>query len=747
MVTVTATCSLCEACCAALMHVEGDTIVRVEPDREDPLSGGFICAKGAAIPEVEADARRVRLPLLRKNGQLEPASWDECFAYIQERVTAIHAAHGRDAIAVYAGNGVAHSLGIYTYLSDVITALGSRNIFTAGTLDQIPRQAVSALLYGSASSVTVPDLDRCQLVWILGANPLDSNGSLMSAPGIPRRLQLIHERKGRVIVIDPRRTGTAKRADEHIAIRPSADAAFLAAVAHVLMTAGPKPSLALELCGDVEALRNMLAPFTPESVESACGIAAVDIRRLALELRDTPTAAVYGRIGTTTQQFSSLVCWLIDIVNILAGNMDVEGGAMFCKPLLAQDNTLGPPGIGSGKRLGRWRSRVRGAAETLGELPTVCLPEEIETSGDGQVRGLFVFAGNPAISNPNAKRIAAALDSLELLVCMDIYVNETGARAHVILPSPPRLAKSNYDALLYQFALRQYGRYTPAHRAPNAQERSDREILLRLANIAHGEVWQADIDAAEARTLERMVKREVAREGGPIAGRDAAAIVAELGRLPALERRLDFNLRIGPHGDAFGAREGIKFETLRNASHGLDLGPQEPRLPEILRTPSGRIEWLQPFAKTELERLQKWVSAERPRFVLVGRRQLRSNNSWMQHVKGLKHRTRRCYLQMNLVDAEREGLKSGDWVEVSTATGVVKVRVEVTADILAGVVSLPHGWSDLEDAETPDEAVQGANVNRMTTDAGLDPLTGTACLNGYAVSIRLLETRESVPTS
>lgn len=740
MVKLPTTCSLCEACCAAIMHVEGERILRVEPDREDPLSGGFICAKGAAIPEVEADPRRVRTPLLRRNGELQPATWDECFAFIEERITAIHAAHGRDAVAVYAGNGVAHSLGLQTYLADVLMALGTKNFFTAGTLDQIPRQAVSALLYGSASSVTVPDLDRARLVWIVGANPLDSNGSMLSAPGIPRRLQLIQQRAGRVVVIDPRRTNTAKRADEHVPIRPSGDAAFLAAVAHVLLEVGPVRSSALDLCGDIEPLRELLRSFAPEHVSEACGVAAADIRRLALELRLTHPAAVYGRIGTTTQQFSSLVCWLIDIVNILAGNMDVEGGAMFCSPLLAQDNTLGLPGRGPGKRLGRWRSRVRGAQEVLGELPAACLPEEIMTPGEGQVRALFVVAGNPALSNPDAMRVAAALERLELLVCMDIYVNETGRRAHVVLPSPPRLAKSNYDVMLYQFALRRYGRYTPAYRPVSAQERSDREILLRLASIASGERWNSDIDALDARTLERMVQREVARAGSSLAGQAPAPIMEALSRLSPLERRLDFALRTGPFGDAFGARDGITFETLRDAPHGLDLGPQEPRLPELLRTPSGRIEWLQPFVTAEFGRLRDWMSAARPRFVLVGRRQLRSNNTWMQHIPSLRQRTRRCTLLLSRTDAVEQGLHSDDWVEVSTGTGKVRVRVEVTDDILSGVVSLPHGWSDLEDAAAPDEAVQGANVNRMTGGATLDPLTGTACLNGYAVSIRRLRT-------
>lgn len=734
MAKFSGTCSLCEASCAALIEVRDDVIVRVRPDPQDALSAGFVCAKGAAIPEIEANPARLRTPLIRRNGSLEPTSWDEAFAFIRERLHAIHEQHGRDAVAIYAGNGMSHNLGMQSYVGDFIRALGTKNIFTAGTLDQIPRQAVSALVYGSSVSVTIPDLDRNRLLWIIGANPAESNGSLITAPGFLRRLQAIRERGGRVVVIDPRRTMTAKRASEHVPIRPSADAAFLAAVAYELLRLGPVQSTALSLCGDLSDLEAMMAPFSPEAVADACGVDAETISRLAKELRDTPAAALYGRMGTTTQTFASLVCWLMDVVNILAGNLDEVGGAMFCTPLFAQDNTIGTPGKGKGMTIGRWRSRVRQAPEVLGELPTACLVEEIETSGQGQVKALFVAAGNPIISSPNAADVSRALQSLDLLVCLDIHVNQTGAMADVVLPSPPRLAKSNYDIMFYQFAVRQYGRYTPAYRALGPDERSDREILLQLAAIArHDDA--ADIDRIEQDALMQQIEREIRRPGSRIEGRDAAEILSMLQRLPPLERKLDFAFRIGPHGDAFGSRQGITFESLRDAEHGLDLGPLEPRLPEVLRTPSGMIEWRQPFVDEELARLQDMLGKPKPKFVLVGRRQLRSNNSWLQHIQSLQHKSRTCHLQMNEDDASELGLVEGHKVVVSTNSGRIEVTVAITDDIARGVVSLPHGWGPPPSGSAANTAAYGANVNTLTDARSTDPLTGTARLNGYPVDI------------
>jgi len=738
MVQVRTTCSLCEASCGAVMTVEDGIITKVMADREDPLSGGFICPKGAAIPELEADPDRIRTPMLRKNGTLQPCDWDEAFAFIDERLTGILAKHGRQAAGVYVGNAAAHNLNIITYFEDLARALGTTNLFTAASLDQNPRQVVSGLLYGDEFALYVPDIDRSRLVWIMGANPAESNGSMMVAPGFLGRMQKLHERGGRSVVFDPRRTMTAARASEYVPITPSGDAAFLAGVAHTLLKLGPRQTTALSLVDDLEQIAGWLSPFSPEAVSTACGIDAQTIVRLATELRETEAAAVYGRIGTTTQLYSSLTCWLMDIVNILAGNLDTVGGSMFPKPLLAQPNTIGPPGMGQGFTVGKWTSRVSGAPEVVSQIPMACMAEEIDTPGDGQVRALFCLAGNPVTASPDTERMQKALDQLELLVCLDIYQGETSSKAHVILPSPPRLARPNYDAYLYRFTVRNYGRYTQQHRPLEAHERSDRETLLRLMAIAQGHGWDADIDALEEQALAVTVEAMTQVPQSAIEGRDPDEIVAQLRTLSPGERRMDFGLRIGPFGDGFGSRDGISLQTLKDTPQGVDCGALVPRLPEALRTQSGRIEAAHAVFGGELERLAGWLTEPRPRFSLIGRRQLRSNNSWFHNLPNLQHPTRQCTAQIHPDDAAGLGVSSGDLLHISTDKAAIDIPAEVTDTLSPGVVSIPHGWGHggLDESLPVAAAEPGINVNRIVDYGEVDPLTWNGRLNGMAVEVR-----------
>lgn len=743
MIQTRATCSLCEACCASVLDVEDDTIVRVRPDPQDPLSRGFICAKGAAIPEYEADPDRLHQPMVRKNGTLQPGTWEEAFDLIQDRLPQIQKQHGRDSVAVYMGNGAGRTSDV-SVVAQLMAVLGTKNYYTSGTLDQIPLFAVNALLFGHESTTPIPDVDRCQLLWIMGANPAESNGSLLTAPGIVGRLAKIKKNGGRVVVFDPRRTGTAKRASEYHAISPSTDAAFLASVAHVLLEIGPATSKALELCGDISALKAALSDFSPEKTAHACGMEADDIRQLAIELKDTQSAAVYGRMGTTTQQFPSLTCWLMALVNILAGNLDVVGGAMFTKPLMAQANTTGAPGRGGGaaERMGRWHSRVRKAPEMFGELPVSCLPEEMLTPGEGQVRSLILLGGNLILSNPRPERMAALLQNLDLFISFDIYVNESNRFADVIFPSPPRLARHHFDDYFYKYAVRNYARYTPAFRTLAKDEKSDRETILRLASIAGGQSWKVGLDLVEDAILDGMVNDAICGEASPIAGRDPVDITAQLRRLVPHERRIELGIRLGPYGDAFGAKPGITLQDLKDTPEGVDMGPLEPRLPEILRTPSGQIEIVQDFAIQELGRLHEFLQDDRPRFVLVGRRQLRSLNSAMHNLPSLKNRTRQCTLTMNDGDARQLGLGENDMACVSNANGSITVSVELSEDIASGTVCLPHGWghAGLGDYQQFAASNPGVNVNFLTDPEAVDPLTGTVQLNGIPVDICPAET-------
>src|SRR4051794_28203786 len=445
--TAIRTCPLCEATCGLEITVNGG-VSRIRGDAEDVFSHGFLCPKGVSLAELHDDPDRLRTPMLRgPDGSFSPATWDEAFALIAQRLPPILEAGGRDAAGVYIGNPAAHGLAAILYGRVVLKALGTRNIFTASTVDQCPKQVAAGLMFGTSTSVPVPDLDRCSWLLMLGANPLASNGSLMTAPDARGRLRAIRARGGRLIVVDPRRSRTAKEADEWVGIRPGTDALLLMGMVHTLFAEGLARDD--EHFAGVDEVRALADPFAPEIVAERCGVPAKTIRRLARELAAADGGAVYGRIGTTTQAFGTICSWLVDVLNALTGNLDRPGGAMFPKAASGMANTRGEPGHGRGVTLGRWTSRVRGMDEVLGELPVVCMAEEIDTPGEGQIRAMITLAGNPAVSTPNAARVAQALSSLEFMVSVDMYVNETTRHADVILPVPSPLERSHYDLALY----------------------------------------------------------------------------------------------------------------------------------------------------------------------------------------------------------------------------------------------------------------------------------------------------------
>ncbi len=441
------TCPFCEATCGLEITVDGDEVLGIRGDADDVFSHGFICPKGFSLKALHEDPDRLRTPMRRTPaGDFEPVSWDEAFAEIDRGLAPILADGDRNAVAAYLGNPSAHHLAPVVYGRVFLKALGSRNIYSASTVDQMPKQVSAALMFGAGLSVPVPDVDRTDFFLILGANPLVSNGSLMTAPDMRGRIRAIRERGGRVVVVDPRRTRTAEEADQHLFIRPGADAFLLAAVVSVLAEEGlVDPGRLTEHTNGIDEAIELARPFTPEAVASACGIAGEDIRALARELAGAERAAVYGRIGTCTQRFGTLASWLVDVINVLTGNLDREGGAMFPKAAAGQTNSTGTPGQGRGARFGRWASRVRGMGELFGELPVACLAEEIETPGEGSIRALITIAGNPVLSTPDSERLQRAFDELEFMVSLDIYINETTRHANVILPAPSPMEVGHYD--------------------------------------------------------------------------------------------------------------------------------------------------------------------------------------------------------------------------------------------------------------------------------------------------------------
>ncbi|WP_086737487.1 molybdopterin oxidoreductase family protein [Streptomyces glaucescens] len=731
-------CPLCEATCGLTLTIEGTAVTGARGDRDDVFSQGFICPKGASFGAVDGDPDRLRTPLVRRDGELREATWEEAFDAVAAGIRPVVERHGPHAVGVVLGNPNVHTMAGALYPPVLLGALGTRSLFTASTVDQMPKHVSSGLLYGDAGAIPVPDLDHTGHLLLIGANPLESNGSLCTAPDFPGRLKALKARGGTLTVIDPRRTRTARLADRHIAIRPGTDALLLAATAHVLFEEelADVGELAPHLDG-LDELRAALRDFTPDAVAPACDVDPEVPRLLARELAAAPTAAVYGRIGSCTVPHGTLASWLVDILNILTGNLDRPGGALF--PQAATDRTPRPAGPGKGFALGRWHSRVSRHPEAKGELPISALAEEIDTATqDGEpIRALVAVAANPVLSAPDGDRLDKALGSLDFMVSVDPYLNETSRHADVVLPPPPPAQSPHHDFAFNALAIRNQVRYTRPAIPLEPGRMAETEILARLVLAVTG-MHGADPGAVDAMVIDQTLGRAVQDPHSPVHGRDPRELAAQLAGESGPERRLDLMLRLGPYGDGFGAREdGLTLEKLLAHPHGIDLGPLRPRLPQPLRTRTGKVELLPGPIAGDLPRLKR-AMAERPAgLLLVGRRHLRSNNSWMHNIPALTGGTNRCTLHIHPEDAERLGVRDGASVRVKGAGGAVTAVAEVTDAVRRGVVSLPHGWGhDRPGTRLRHAAADpGVNVNQLLDGSLLDPLSGNAVLNGVPVEL------------
>ncbi|WP_438304577.1 molybdopterin oxidoreductase family protein [Streptomyces sp. HUAS TT11] len=736
-------CPLCEATCGLTLTVEGTRVTGARGDRDDVFSRGFICPKGASFGAADSDPDRLRTPLVRRGGELREATWDEAFDAVAAGLRPVVERYGPHAVGVVLGNPNVHTMAGALYPTVLLAGLRTRSLFTASTLDQMPKHVSSGLLYGDANAVPVPDLDRTDHLLLIGANPLESNGSLCTAPDFPGKLKALRARGGTLTVIDPRRTRTSRLADRHVAVRPGTDALLLAAMAHVLFEEDlvDLGDLAPYVQG-VDDVAAAVRDVTPEAAAGACDVGADTIRTLARELAAAPTAAVYGRIGSCTVPHGTLASWLVDVLNVLTGNLDRPGGALF--PLSATDRTSRPAGPGRGFALGRWHSRVSRHPEAKGELPISALAEEIDTATDdgSPVRAVIAVAANPVLSAPDGDRLDKALGALDFMVAVDPYLNETSRHAHVLLPPPPPSRAPHFDFAFNTLAVRNQVRYTRAAVPLEPDRMAETEILARLVLAATG-MHGAGPEAVDAMVVDQTLGKAVTEAHSPVHGRDPRELAALLTGDNGPERRLDMMLRLGPYGDGFGARtDGLSLERLLAHPHGIDLGPLRSRLPQPLKTVSGKVELLPRPIADDLPRLKRALGERADGLVLVGRRHLRSNNSWLHNVPALTGGSNRCTLHIHPADAERLGLVDGARVRVKGAGGAVTAPVEFTEGIRPGVVSLPHGWGHDRPGTRMSHASldPGVNVNQLLDGSLLDPLSGNAVLNGVPVELAPLDT-------
>ncbi|MGV0046538.1 molybdopterin-dependent oxidoreductase [Mycobacterium colombiense] len=724
------TCPLCEAMCGLEIHVEGGPdhgkVTSIRGNRDDVWSRGHLCPKGTSLAALHDDPDRIRQPMIKVDGQWREVSWDAAFRRCTELLTPVIDKYGIGAVTAYTGNPLAHSFSLARYAGILMGMSGMPVTYSPGTVDQWPKNLSSHLMYGLWWNFPVPDIERTDLLVIMGANPAASQGSLLAAPNVMGLIDGIRKR-GKVIVIDPVRTLTAARADEWLPIVPGTDAALLLAVAHTLFEenlVNPGPHV-----DGVDAMRRAAADWPPERVSAVTGIDADRIHRLARELAATEKSVVYGRIGLCNQEFGSLASWLVDVINILTGHFDAPGGAMFPKPAAWSITTQPLPGLQDGApEFGRWHTRVRGAKEVLGQAPVSCMAEEIATPGDGQLKALITVAGNPVLSTPAGDKLDEVLPMLEAMISVDLWLNETTRHADVILPGLSPLEQPHHDDLILLFAIRSIANYSAPVFDPGDRPH-EWEILIRLTGLCTGTPAE-DVDVtaiddgffdylAFTQGLDGAQIRKLYDHGGP-------------------ERMLDLTLRTGPFGDQYGKNPGgLTLDLLKANPNGIDFGPMVPQLPDILGTADKKIRLAPQYLLDDLPRLAAHMERPAEPLVLVSRRHLRSNNSWLHNVPALMKGKDRCTLLIHPDDAARCGVTDDDVVTVKSEAGEIKVPVEVTESIKPGVVSMPHGWGHGKPGTRMSVAngSPGANTNVLSPPTFVDEPSGNGVLNGIPVTI------------
>ena len=698
MSTQLGVCNLCEAICGLEVTIDEGRVTSIRGSDADPLSRGYICPKGVSLADVLDDPDRLRRPVRRRGEDWVEIGWDEAFDLVADGLAEALNEHGRDAVGVYLGNPTVHSLGSLTHGLTMVRSLRTRNLFSATSVDQLPHQLVAHLMYGHQLLLPIPDIDRTSYFLVFGANPMASNGSLMTVPDFPNRLRALKQRDGRMVLFDPRRTETAKVASEHHFIRPGTDVYVLLAMLHVLFDEGLTSSR--EYVDGLDSVREAVAGFDPERAERSSGVPADEIRRIAREFAAADGAAAYGRMGVSTTAHGTVAQWAIQLLNLVTGNLDREGGTLFTTPAI---DSVGRGLVGRGHH-DAWRSRVRGLPETAGELPVSALREEIETPGDGQIRALLTLSGNPVLSTPDGSALGRAMEGLDFMAAVDIYVNETTRHADVILPPTTALERDHYDLVFHTLAVRNTARFTPAVIDKDRSQRHDweiyREVTLRLMKrLNRKPPWKKRL-ATRARLMV-----------------SPTFLVAQL-------------LRTG--------RSGVTISQLRKNPAGVDLGPlQAGRLPERLFTKSKRIDAAPELVLADLARLDRVeISPRNGELVLIGRRHQRDNNSWMHNTERLTRGKPRHQLLMHPDDLAARGITDGNRVTVRSRVGSVEVEVRAVDDMMPGVVSLPHGYGHQVDGTGMSRAakVPGVSINDLTDPERLD-VSGNAALNGVPVDV------------
>ncbi len=698
------TCNLCEAMCGLAIETEGSEILSIKGDKQDPFSKGHICPKAMGLKDIYLDKDRLKRPVKRTENGWEEISWEEAYAEVVTNLIKIQEAHGKNSIGVYLGNPVVHNSGTMLSGASFYKTLKTKYRYSATSVDQLPHHFASYYMFGHQLMMPVPDIDRTQFILILGGNPLVSNGSIMTTPDVKNRLKAIQKNGGKIVVIDPRKTETAKLANEHLSIKPGTDVYLLLGLIAVIFEEGlVNLGRLAEFTDGLESIKKLVNQFSLDNIESITGVSAEEVKSLAKEFCAAKTAVVYGRMGVSVQAHGGHCQWLVNVINIITGNLDNPGGAMFTTPAF---DLLAPERAGS---RAKWFSKTRKLPEFNGELPVCTMAEDIlNQEGEDSIKAMVTVAGNPILSTPNGNQLEKALGNLDFMVSFDIYINETSRFANIILPPTTGLETSHYDLVFNIFAVRNVTKFSEALFPPAKGAKHDYEILKDLTdkmNVAQG----MEIDK----------------------------------KYMTPNQKIDLGLKYGHYGmqaNSDASFSELSLETLKSNPHGIDLGALKSRLPDRLFTDNKRIQLAPKILLEDMKRVlsdyNDLSNKTNNQLYLIGRRNLRTNNSWMHNSERLV-KNNKCTLLMHPIDATGLSLNDNDMVTVETSVGKVSIPIEITEDIMKGVVSIPHGWGHNRNNTQMEVANQnpGVSINDLTDNLQIDELTGNAVLNGVPVKV------------
>jgi len=692
------TCNLCEAMCGLKITYKEKKIISIVGDKKDPLSKGYICPKSQALKDLYEDSDRLKTPIKRSENGWEKISWVEAFDEIEHQIKKIQEKYCNDAVATYQGNPNVHNLGAILYGGPFLKSLKTKQKYSATSADQLPHHIASLKMFGHQMLIPIPDIERTHYLLILGANPGASNGSLLTAPGFSQKIKNIQKRGGKVINIDPRYTETSKISSNHFFINPGKDALLLLSLLHVIFEQGinEKTHLSNHLKG-LNEIKEIVKKYPPQKTASIIGINGFEIQKIAKDFMNSETAVCYGRMGVSTQEFGGICQWLINVINIVTNNMDKVGGAMFTKPAIDLVFMTGMQGkVGN---FNRYRSRVHDLPEYSGELPVATLADEMLVKGEGQIKMLICTAGNPVLSTPNGKKLEMALEQLDFMVSIDIYLNETSKYANIILPSTNGLETQHYDLVFHQLAIRNTAKLSEVLFEKDDNQKHDWQILNELTERITGN--------KNSLTPEKM---------------------------------LDSMFQFSSYKDA-----NLSVKKLKDNPSGLDLGALQPHLTKRIFTTDKKINISPKFFIDDLKRLDQELfnvvdedKINYP-FALIGRRHLRNNNSWMHNSELLMKGKNRCTVLMSSKDANNLSITNHQQIRIISNVGSIKLPVEISDEMKEGVLSIPHGFGHNREGTKIKLAEKnaGESINDLTDDHKIDRLTGNANFSGTRVKVRL----------